>query len=353
MEDSTYTRTITAEEASEIYTLMTPDTLGVLSSTRRVLEQGEHVWLALDSIERLSNQWVHEWAITHQPDAAPLWENTYHFHDDTERTVNWLLLLDALNFCFWAEKDRERWRVDANGKILNGYWAEAASLTRAVEEGIPLWDADYLQTISADAVAAIFRPIVGADTIPLFEQRVLNMREVGRVLNEKYQGQFTHAIEQVQGDAAALVLLLVRDFSSFNDIAQYRKHEVRFFKRAQICVADIYGSFGGKQWGAFTNLDALTIFADYKVPQILRQYGILEYNPLLAERIDAMELLEPGSEEEVEIRAATVWACELLRRSLSRQGYALNALEIDQRLWSLSQTRENMRPYHRVRTQYY
>ncbi len=343
---------ISTRQDEEIYTLPEQDELGVLSSTRVVLEQGESVWIALEGVERLSKQWIHEHTPV-QTASTPLWDNTYHFYDGTERTLNWLLLLDALNFCFWAEKGRERWRVSYKQETLNGYWAEAAALTRAVEEGVPLWNADYLSTISEEVVASIFRPVESSDPIPLFEQRVANAREVGRVLLEKYQGQFAQAITQTNNNAIALVHLLARNFSSFNDVVSYRKHEVRFFKRAQICVADIYGSFGGKHWAAFTNLSKLTIFADYKLPQILRHYGVIEYHPTLAERVDNQELLEAGSEEEVEIRAATIWACELLRRSLERQGYTMNALEIDQRLWILSQKSEDMRPYHRVRTQYY
>ncbi|GAC1400426.1 MAG: hypothetical protein NVS4B12_02370 [Ktedonobacteraceae bacterium] len=344
----------TTSEDEEIFTLSEQDELGVLSSTRNVLEQGEHVWIVTDNIERLSTQWIHELvSASGQPPSSPLWDNTYHFYDGTERTVNWLLLLDALNFCFWAEKGRERWRISYKGEILNGYWAEAASLTRAVEEGIPLWNADYLCTISEDAIASIFCPVADSDPIPLLEQRVLNAREVGRVLQEKYEGQFVYAIEQTQHNAIELVRLLARNFSSFNDVVLYRNREVRFFKRAQICVADMYGSFGGKQWGAFTDLHKLTIFADYKLPQILRHYGVLTYDPLLAEVVDNQQLLEPGSEEEVEIRAATLWACELLRREMQRRGHSMNALEIDQKLWSLSQRTEHMRPYHRVRTQYY
>ncbi|GAC1393126.1 MAG: hypothetical protein NVS4B11_01510 [Ktedonobacteraceae bacterium] len=342
-------------ENEEAYALPEQDTLGILSSTRSVLEQGEYVWIVTNSVEHLSNQWVHELVSTHeqQTPSPPLWNNTYHFYDGTERTVNWLLLLDALNFCFWAEKDRERWRILYKGETLNGYWAEAAALTRAIEEGVPLWDADYLSTISEDAVASIFRPSAGSDPMPLLEQRTLNVREVGRVLQEKYQGQFAQAIKQVNNNAVELVLLLARNLSSFNDVVIYRNREIRFFKRAQICVADIYSSFGGKQWGAFSDLDKLTIFADYKLPQILRHYGVLEYHPALAEVVDNQELLEPGSEEEVEIRAGTIWACELLRRAMQRQGHAMNALEIDQKLWALSQNIEHMRPYHRVRTQYY
>ncbi len=338
----------------EEYTLLEQDELGVLSSTRSVVEQGESVWIRTEGIERLSQRWMHEVAIAGvQRPSVPLWDNTYHFFDGTERTVNWLLLLDALNFCFWGEKGRERWRISYNGKVLNGYWAEAAALKRAVEEGLPLWDAAYLSDISEDTASYIFRPIEGSDPIPLLEQRVLNMREVGRVLQEKYEGQFTQAIQRAANSATMLVQELTGNFPSFSDVVRYRGREVRFFKRAQICVADIAGAFSGRQWGAFTHLSQLTIFADYKVPQILRHYDILAYHPKLAARIDNQELLEQGSEEETEIRAATVWACELLRRMLQRQGYTINASGIDAKLWSLSQSIERMRPYHRVYTQFY
>ncbi len=339
----------------DLYSLSGQDDLGVLSSTRVVVEEGEYVWINTERVERLSEQWVHPLPSPGRQatPSSSLWDNSYHFHDGTERTVNWLLVLDALNFCFWAEKGQPRWRIDYKGEKLNGYWAEAAALTRAVEEGIPLWDAQYLSTISDDVVASILRPVPDASPIPLFEQRVFNAREVGRVLLEKYSGQFAQAIEQANGNAVQLALLLVRNFSSFNDVALYRGRGVRFFKRAQICVADLCGSFGGKQWGMFTNLDKLTIFADYKLPQVLRHYGVIEYHPSLAERVDNQELVEVGSEEEVEIRANTVWACELLRRAMIQQGYTMSAPEIDQRLWLLGQKSDDMHSYHRTRTQYY
>ncbi len=348
----------TGIEDEEVYTLPEHDELGVLSSTRDVVEQGESVWITMEGIEQLSKQWIHELAIGNEQDEqrgpfSPSWDTTYHFYDGTERMVNWLLLLDVVNFCFWAEKGRDRWRISYKGETLNGYWAEAASLKRAVEEGLPLWDAEYLSTISEDVVASIFRPIEGSDPIPLFEQRVANMREVGRVLQETYEGQFAQAIQLADHSAVALVKALTGNFPSFNDVVRYRGREVRFFKRAQICVADIASAFGGKQWGAFSDLSRLTIFADYKLPQILRHYGILAYSPGLAMHIDNQELLEQGSEEETEIRAATIWACELLRRVMQRQGYSMNASEIDSKLWSLSQSVEHMRPYHRVYTQFY
>jgi hypothetical protein len=325
------------------------DPLGILSSTRDVVEQGEYVWIASDRVEMLAHQWLPD-ETGQNSSTTPTWYGSYHFYDGTERTANWILALDAMNFCFWAEKDQPRWCIDYQGERLNGYLAEAASLKRAVEEGFPLWDAAYLSTISEKDLAHIFR---GEQTIPLFEERLQNLREVGVVLLQQYNGQCSNVIEQASGSAVKLALLLAKDFPSFNDVALYRHRLVRFYKRAQICVADLYGSFAGKSWGAFTDMEQLTAFADYKLPQVLRHFGVLEYQPSLAQRIDAQELLEAGSEEEVELRAATIWACELLRRALARHGCTMTAAEIDMRLWLLGQNSSAMRPYHRTRTIYY
>jgi Potential Queuosine, Q, salvage protein family len=332
-----------------------PDDLGVLSSTQWVVEHARNVWINKDRVEPVGAALLTRYT----PTTAPVWYERFHFHDGTERTVNWLLLLDALNFCFWAEKGQPRWRIDYHGEILDGYWAEAAALTRAVEDGIALWNAEYLSTMSREDLAHIFRGVRAADgsageMIPLFDHRLEHVHEVGRVLLERYDGQFARSFEQAGGSAVKLTLLLAQDFSSFRDIAIYRDREVRFFKRAQICVADLYGAFGGKRWGAFTDLDKLTIFADYKLPQVLRHYRVLEYHPGLAERVDNQELLAPGGEEEVELRAATIWVCELLRHEmLHASGSTITAVELDLLLWYLAQHTSGMRPYHRTRTIYY
>jgi len=336
-------------------TLTETDILGVLRSTLWVVEHARHAWINRDMVGHVSEQLLAKYT----PTIEPVWYDRFHFYDGTGCTVNWLLVLDALNFCFWAEKDQPRWRIDYHGEILDGYWAEAASLTRAVEEGIALWDAEYLSTMSREDLAYVFRSTPAADglageMIPLFDARLAHVHEVGRVLLERFDGQFAHAVEKAEGSAVNLALLLAQEFSSFRDVANYQGQEVRFFKRAQICVADLYGAFGGKRWGAFTDLDKLTIFADYKLPQVLRHYGILEYEPRLAERIDNQELLQPGEEEEVELRAATIWACELLRHEMSRiSRQTITAVEVDQLLWYLGQNSSEMRPYHRTRTIYY
>jgi hypothetical protein len=120
-------------------------------------------------------------------------------------------------------------------------------------------------------------------------------------------------------------------------------------KRAQITAADLWGA------GAidFPDVDQLTCFADYKLPQALRHLGALEYSEHLARRVDDWVELEPGGPEEVEIRAATVVAVEEVRDRLASKGRHLPAVEVDWLLWSYAQGIFPVRPYHRVRTVFY
>jgi hypothetical protein len=354
-----------------------PDRLGVLSSTLPVAQLAPQVTLDGARVATVAEVWAAE------PWPREGWDRRIHFFDSTERTLNWMALLDALNFCFWGDPPRPRavergvaapppdpeaiprWRVHWRGTWYNGYNALAVALRRAVESGIPLWDAAYLSRLDEATLAEILRPDPDdngvAPPIPLFMARLANAREVGRVLLTHYDGQLANVIEAAGRDAVALALRVAADFPSFNDVTEWRgptggdpPQPVRFFKRAQILVADIASAFDGQSWGTFTNLGELTAFADYKVPQLLRRLGILDYAPDLAARIDRLELIPPGSADEIAIRAATIWGVEWLRRALAARGMAVTPAATDYRLWLAGQqSHAQDRPYHRTRTIYY
>lgn len=301
-----------------------------------------HVRIDQKRIEQLCERLVK------QEMKIPAWNYRYHFYDGGEKTVAYLLVLDSLNFCFWGEP---RWEVKYEGESLSGYWALAASLKRAIEEGVPIMEAGYLAKISVDELREIFR---GQEKIPLLGRRQEILEEIGSVLGERYDGLARRLVESAQRSAAKLVKTLVTDFPSFRDEARYRGRRVCFHKRAQIFVADLYGSFQGKSWGEFHDLETLTAFADYKLPQVLRHLGVLKYSHKLAEKVDQHEVLLAGSPEEVEIRANTIWAVELIRRALQEMGKTLRAFEIDWILWELGQRDEfKEKPHHRTLTIYY
>jgi hypothetical protein len=98
----------------------------------------------------------------------------------------------------------------------------------------------------------------------------------------------------------------------------------------------------------------LTAFADYKLPQVLRHLGILHYEKELARKVDEGILLEPGGAEEVEIRANTIMAVELIRQELAREENGMRAFEIDWFLWNMGQHESfRVKPYHRTSTIFY
>ncbi len=342
------------------------DPFGVLTASRAVMERAIQVSIDSERIAAVAAD------LAAAPTPAPEWggddEATarLHFRDGTWRTAAWVLVLDALNFCFWAQGDdpNARWRVSFRNHVFDGYWALAAALTRAVEEGFPLWDAAYLAGISEADLATILRPAdpaVAPDTtlIPLFPERLANLRELGQGLlvgskgvasTDGGEAAIRSLLDEAGGSAARTVNLVVSRFPSFADVATYGDLRVPLYKRAQILVSDLHGAGAA----TFSDLDVLTAFADYKVPQVLRRFGILAYAPELAERIARRDLIPAGSAPEVEIRAATIWACELLRRAVAARGVSLRAFEIDWALWSFGQSLPpGAEPYHRTRTIYY
>ena len=312
----------------------------VLDSCQQVVAQSCHVSLDQKALTRFAPQLAHS--------KLASWELRYHFAGEPERLAHYLLLLDALNFCFWPEP---RWAIQYQGEKISGYWALAAALKRAFEQGSSLQDAHRLARITPEQLRRI---LGGTGEIPLLDERVQILRELGQVLREKFQGQAARFFQAADGSAVELVRLLTSHFSSFRDQAVYRGQSVYFYKRAQILAADLHEAFGGKSWGALADIDRLTAFADYKLPQVLRHLGILEYDDELAAQVDARRELPAGSPEEIEIRAHTVWAVELLRRELERRGARLHSFELDRLLWHLGQRDEfRAKPYHRTRTIYY
>jgi hypothetical protein len=79
--------------------------------------------------------------------------------------------------------------------------------------------------------------------------------------------------------------------------------------------------------------------------------GIIEYVPKLAQKIDSYELIASETREEVEIRANTVWAVEMIRQDLSKRFGQVTSAQVDTMLWKKSQEKTgDEKPYHRTLT---
>jgi hypothetical protein len=118
-------------------------------------------------------------------------------------------------------------------------------------------------------------------------------------------------------------------------------------------VSDLVGAYDGSGLGHFDDLQTLTAFAGYKIPQVLRAESVLVFSSPLATTVDRQQEIPAGHSWEVEIRAATIWAVELLARELANRGRQVLAFELDWLLWTGAQGSQLPNPYHRTRTIYY
>ncbi len=317
----------------------------ILDSVKEVVSQSRHVLYHHERIEAAVAGWGH------LLEAGPSWDCDVHYFDGAEETVRWLFTLDVLNHSFWPDENEPVWEVAYRGDSYSGYYGLAVALKRAMEKGFPITSARYLSELPAKALESIFE---GAGNIPMFDERLRNLRETGKNLLSRWDGDAVRLVDAAAGSAVRLVGLIAGSFPSFRDQALYGGKAVYFLKRAQIFAADLHSAFGGRLWGQFMDMDKLTAFADYKLPQVLRELGVLSYRPSLERRIDNRRLLESGGPEEVEIRAMTIRAVEALRNAFGRAGRTVTSPQVDNWLWRLGQNDSfRKRPYHRCRTIFY
>ncbi|KAL1917797.1 uncharacterized protein VTP21DRAFT_3631 [Calcarisporiella thermophila] len=296
--------------------------------------------------------------------------------------VEWIFLVDLLNFSFWSDIDTvdssaphpDRYAVTFEGTSYTGYWSLCAAVNRALKEGIPITSPTFY---GREATDDLLRHVFRSDTkeaMPLLEERIAVLREAGNILCENFEGQFLKCIEQANKSALKLLELIVQNFPCFRDEHCYMGRTVKFYKRAQILIADIWACFEEKDYGEFHDIGQLTMFADYRVPQALYHMGALQYSNHLLNILHNHIPLPLGSTEEIEIRGNSIWVVELIRRKIltkirrdmarakMRSGkrrrfprFKVNSILLDFYIWDYAKETQSIEkiPCHRTRSIFY
>ena len=255
---------------------------------------------------------------------APALDPERHYLEGSREDVAaYVLSLDSINFgSGWFPTLRKR-------RGCSGYYTIAWALADRFRAHGP-WSPPELERITTEEVATVLEQEPGHDLMALYAEA---LRELGRFLAGRSP---VGAIEDARGSAERLAESLAAGMPFFDDLG--------FWKRAQITANDL--ALAGV--AEFADLDRLTIFADNLVPHVLRVDGVLVYDDALAARIDRGDLLPPGQQER-EIRACAVHACELIARELG-----VPPRTLDVWLWNRGQgERYKALPRHRTRTVFY
>jgi hypothetical protein len=281
----------------------------------------------------------------------PTWTDDHCYRGDPERTLSWIFLFNAINFCYWNESGN-RWKVKAGSKI----WGEKdeaigvmATLSRAMENGVPFEEPEFLAEMDFDDFRMHFYPAPKSGELPLLELRMQGLKQMGQAFH-RYGGAIG-MLTTAEFSAAKLVKLLAYSCSSFRDEHSFHGHELLFYKRAWLCAAMCYERFIDDHTRRIVDPETIPAFADYRLPQALRGLGILKYTPKLAEKIDKLEIIEKGSIPELEIRLGTIVAIEEICQNLKQKGKDISHLHLDSFLWRFAvEEQANLPPHHRTIT---
>lgn len=320
-----------------------PDAIpGVLQSCRQVISEATHVRIDADGLTEFARTLVDKLVLESPPDFDGL-----VYRGDRPGVCNYCLLIDALNFCFWSD---QTWEVSYRGQTWTRTPAMEASMLRAIERDPGWLTAD--RWIDADE-AALTKVFAGRGMIPLLLERVSVLNETGAVLRDHFDGNFDSAVEQAECKALSLARLLATRFESFRDVATHHGKPVAFLKRAQICAADLHRMLIANGFDGLTGLDELTVFADYRLPQLFRHRGIIRLDDEFTGRIDRAERIESGSPVEVELRAATIVVADQLVAHMRELGADTAPWRIDYPLWRMARQPNVTTPHHRTVSIYY
>ena len=312
----------------------------ILNSCNKVLNLTKNVEINFDKIIELSH------SFTKVP-PLPEYGLSHHYIGTDDDIARYIVLFNLLNYSFYG---KPRWGIEYKNKKFTGAFAMWASLARALNEGKSLFDIDYLKNINTKEATYLFR---GFNVIPMLTERVQDLREFGKVVEEKFEKDILNIIKNSNQSGARLVSLLANNFSTFADIQTYDNLKVYFYKKAQLVVSCLYWGLQGKKWGLFKDLDELTVFADYVVPRSLRAFNILSYSEDLTYKVDNEIEIEFESKQEIEIRATTIIAGERIQSILEKKFPNVTAIHVDAFLWHYGKTKKIASPFHQTRTKFY
>ncbi|XP_047959288.1 queuosine salvage protein-like [Salvia hispanica] len=260
-----------------------------------------------------------------------------HYFDNGPLTVQYLLVLDALNFCFWPDDE------------LN-YDHLAVGLKEALQNDSSAFDADRLQKYTGLELRKMLK---WPRPLPLEDERVRLLHEVGFELEKSFDGKAENLVKACDKSAVKLVELITSHFPGFRDHSVYKGHQIFLYKRAQIFVADLWGAFKGQGYGELKDIESVTMFADYIVPAVLQQLGVLRYSPSLSDIIESNREITSGTEEEIELRACTIHAVEEIKESIQKKtGNQVLSAELDLWLWAYGIACPSLQ-HHRTLSIYY
>jgi len=323
----------------------------ILQSVLPVIKRSRHVSTSGDAVASVARWMAYEqFSIPNDSGTGP-----FDMGSDPDRLFDVNLFVAALNFAFTDFDSSIKFSCDYQGHTWSDSEAMFARIHAAINAGTDLFSGEFLATVTRQDLARIF---AGDIELPMLDERVQILNEVGATLVDQYDGAFHKFVRScapamyAQGDG--LMERLVGEFPRFNDVSTYHGQEVQFHKLPQLALWSMHRALCRSGEWILSDIEDMTAFADYIVPVALRLMGIIAYAPDLEASIAAGEMIARDSDEEIEIRAHTIYATALLTDAINeiRPANAQVVVpQIDFRLWNAYHA--TSWPHHLTRTVMY
>ena len=319
----------------------------VLDSLRPVIELAKDVHTRLDKLVEVAGWMAYE--ELPMPDyQMPLGLGEASADD----VIDFILTADCVDTAFTDFASQVKFQVDYAGRLWSDSDALFACMRRALDKGIPVLDGSFLRAVTRPELERIF---AGNIELPMLDEKMQVLHEVGAALSEKYAGRFHNFVKacspRLYDNGNGLIDRLVKEFPRFDDVSVYAGRTIEFYKLSQLGIWFVYSAL--RKTGGFRidDIDKMTAFADYMVPVGLRLLGITNYSPALEKAINTHQLIPRDSPWEVEIRAHCVYATALLCEEINRIRPAEGQIiipQVDARIWTHYHT--TFWPHHLTRT---
>ena len=282
-------------------------------------------------------------------DNVSKWQYNYWINDvkpflDEKKRIIFAFVCETINFCFWGNANND----DCNNKQYAGSQELFHNIKEAVRTNPSTIGIDNLVKLTEDD----FKKMIGEEfeQIPLFTERYNMLKDTISIIYNKGDN-FYSELFSLNSDIE-LLNYIVQNFWHFDDKSEYKGVTIKFNKRATLLVNDLF-QLSETIKNNIKSLDNLTGCADYAVPRLLCEYGILKYDERLLKIINSNTIIEHNSNIEVEIRANTLYVIELIKEALRKKGLHLNSIEIDSIVWGMRRSISHSIPVHKTITIYY
>ena len=257
-----------------------------------IVKKARHVMIDDDAVKRFADD--------HLKGCEPDWGT----EELTASVVIEELIANSVNYCYWCGHHDSR--------------PGGASAGRMYEL---LNQAQVVSRVTPSIIREFWQLMVG-DRFPLLEERWKHLME----LDEHAVEAFVYSVTELNL-RDAFVTLLSRFPGYVSDV---------FLKRAQLLFMMLHRRTKclGEHW-----IRGLTVPVDYMLPRVLRAHGCLVYDDELSRMVDRQELIPKHSKWEVEIRAATLVACDALSEISG-----LSTCAVDEVLWGMRKVTDV--PFH-------